>query len=218
VELSKHSSSAVANIWIFAGIIPVNKVPALAIISKKMIYSRISRGNHTGQKFQLPFQPIDDLLYSVCIAAQISDNRFGEKELRSFMQSLAEGSIYERLMSAWEKKTVPNFDLSQGLQIGQKYANNFMKRFPELFSTAVATQESVRIEWCTDYNFRIMYNNVYKLWIAAGVAQRLPEPVWMDGEGNVVKTEEEAVGLKVDVDLLHPNEVIAGDKVGCNLS
>jgi hypothetical protein len=61
-----------------------------------------------------------------------------------------------------------------------------------------------------------MYNNVYQSWIDAGLAQRRLEPVWMDGDGNIVDTENKAVGLKVDVDLVHPDEVIAGDEVGCN--
>jgi hypothetical protein len=55
-----------------------------------------------------------------------------------------------------------------------------------------------------------MYNDVYRLWIAAGVAKQLPEPVWMDGGGQIVKTENEAVRLMVDVDLLFPDEVIVG--------
>jgi hypothetical protein len=105
------------------------------------------------------------------------------------VQSVVEGSICERLMSEWKQKTVLNFDPSNSLQLGNVYVSNFMQRFPQLFLTAVFTQEAIRIEWTAYQNFRIMYDNVYQAWIDAGVAQQLPGPVWMDGDGNVVKTE-----------------------------
>jgi hypothetical protein len=74
-----------------------NGIPASITISPETVRKRVARGNKTGQKFQSLFQPIDNLLYAVCIAAQISGNRFGNKELRSFVQSVVEGSICERL-------------------------------------------------------------------------------------------------------------------------
>jgi hypothetical protein len=85
-----------------------------------------------------------------------------------------------------------------------------MRHFPQQFCTAVATQESIQIAWSAYHNFSTMYNDVYRLWIAAGVAKQLPEPVWMDGGGQIVKTENEAIGLMVDVDLLFPDKVIVG--------
>jgi hypothetical protein len=85
-----------------------NCIPASLTISHHTVKARVARGNHTGRKFQSPLQPIDDLLFAVCIAAQISGNQFGKKELQLFVQSMVEGSICERLMSEWKQKTVPN--------------------------------------------------------------------------------------------------------------
>jgi hypothetical protein len=58
-----------------------NGIPASLTISRHTVKARVARGNHTGRKFQSPLQPIDDLMFAVCIAAQISGNRFGQKEL-----------------------------------------------------------------------------------------------------------------------------------------
>jgi len=44
----------------------------------------------------------------------------------------------------------------------------------------------------------------------------LPEPVWMDAEGNIVELESDAFGCKVGIKVIHPNYFIMGDEKGCN--
>ena len=51
----------------------------------------------------------------------------------------------------------------------------------------------------------------------AGVAERLPEPVWMDREGNIVE-EGKSFGFKVTHRIIHPEMVIVFDELGRNIS
>ena len=52
--------------------------------------------------------------------------------------------------------------------------------------------------------------------VAAGVAKRLDEKVWMDIDGNIVDSKEKAHGVKVDTVLTHPDYVLFVDEVGNN--
>ena len=49
------------------------------------------------------------------------------------------------------------------------------------------------------------------------IAEYLPEPVWMDAEGNEV-SEENGIGFKVKIKYNRPDLAICCDEVGCNIS
>ena len=51
----------------------------------------------------------------------------------------------------------------------------------------------------------------------AGVSERLPEPVWMDCEGNIVE-EGKSFGCKVTHWIIDPEMVIVSDELGGNIS
>jgi hypothetical protein len=72
---------------------------------------------------------------------------------------------------------------------------------------AVATQEAIRIEWTTYQNFRIMYNDeIFESCTTTSTtmdqcrrgAATAGTRIWMNGDGNVVQTKNEAVRLKVN--------------------
>jgi len=69
----------------------------------------------------------------------------------------------------------------------------------------------------SDQNFSQMYEVVDEELIRAGVAVRLPEPVWMDAEGNHVERGD-ADGCKVNIDIIKPEMCIVADEVGGNTS
>jgi len=69
----------------------------------------------------------------------------------------------------------------------------------------------------SDQNFSQMYEVIEEEFIRVGVAVRLPEPVWMDEEGNHVE-KGNADGCKVNINIIKPEMCIVADDVGGNTS
>ena len=63
-----------------------------------------------------------------------------------------------------------------------------------------------------------MYSHIEEVLVhESQIAEYLPEPVWMDADGNEVN-EENAFGCKVKVKFTRPDMAICCDEVGCNIS
>jgi len=77
-------------------------------------------------------------------------------------------------------------------------------------------KDNNRTLWGTFQNMEIMYDVIYGELVDSGVAKVLPEPVWVDVDGNKVDAEAEAHGCKVAIELVHPNCFLMGDETGCN--
>ena len=65
-----------------------------------------------------------------------------------------------------------------------------------------------------------MYDLVYEQMVDAGVARRLPESeqYWVGEDGEKVESEVDAVGMKVKIEITHPQWILFGDEVGTDLS
>jgi hypothetical protein len=77
-----------------------------------------------------------------------------------------------------------------------------------------------RSEWTTFENFSEMYTLVYEQIVDAGVAKRLSieDHFWLNLSGDRVETEEAAFGLKIEVDITHPEWILFGDEVGTDIN
>ena len=101
---------------------------------------------------------------------------------------------------------------------GVKYWRGFMKRNKHLIvSRRGQKYELDRHNWTTYKNFRNMYKHTYREMVEAGVAEQLPQPIWMDRNGKQVD-EKDALGCMVTHKLCHPDRCFVGDEVGGNLS
>ena len=74
-----------------------------------------------------------------------------------------------------------------------------------------------RAEWSIYRNFIQMYDEVYEAMEHAGVAQKLPEPMWVD-EKQQITEEANDFGRKATHLLIRPDYVVFIDEVGCNTS
>jgi hypothetical protein len=52
--------------------------------------------------------------------------------------------------------------------------------------------------------------------IDAKVTVRLPEPVWFNFNSDIVENEEESVGLKTDIHIIHLDWIVFVDETGVN--
>jgi hypothetical protein len=65
-----------------------------------------------------------------------------------------------------------------------------------------------------------MYSLVYEQMVDAGVARNLPveEAFWTNDSSEIVETEADASGCKVEVGIEHPEWILFGDKVGTDIN
>ena len=78
------------------------------------------------------------------------------------------------------------------------------------------TQSVCRKEWSIYLNMSKIYNLVYNVMDKAIMIKTLYSPQWMNMDGNVVETKEEAFGERVTHIMKHPKYQIFVDKVGNN--
>jgi hypothetical protein len=101
--------------------------------------------------------------------------------------------------------------------LGRGYWRGFMERNGHLIIGKKGQKFAIDChKWSSYLNISQMYDFVYDEMVDAGVAEKLPEAVWMDKEGNEVEDEADAYGCKVTHRLIHPDHVLFMDKVGSN--
>jgi hypothetical protein len=101
--------------------------------------------------------------------------------------------------------------------VGLKYYYNYLKRNGNIIESAKPFRKDVnRKEWGKWNNIKRMYDALYELLAEKGIAVKLDNPVWMDLDGNIVQSEDEAYGGMVAHQILHPDRWIHLDETGCN--
>jgi hypothetical protein len=139
----------------------------------------------------------------------------------SLANSLVEGTEWEKAIVDFKTKRGWNPFDEKGEKkavLGQKWYKNFWKRHSHLLERKKGHKFSKdRAEWSIYHNFVQMYDEVYEAMEHAGVAQKLPEPMWVD-ENQEITEETNAFGRKATHLLIRPDYVVFVDEVGCNTS
>ena len=139
----------------------------------------------------------------------------GIREGLCFANSIIEGTVHEEAMVSF--KTRLNIRGSDESTLGSKYWRNFRRRHEDILeSSSGETQASARREWSTHLNFKMMYDLVYDRMKEARILETLDKPVWMNREGEIVMSAEEALGMKVTHRVKHPEYMLFVDEVGNN--
>ncbi len=99
------------------------------------------------------------------------------------------------------------------------YWRGFMKRNGHVIKSKRAVKFEAKLaEWCTYKNFKCMYDGIYKKMTRGGIASKLSTAVYLDKQGKIVETKEEAFGLPTRYMMSRPDELVFVDKVGSNMS
>ena len=79
---------------------------------------------------------------------------------------------------------------------------------------------ALRTDWVTYSNVKKMYDLVYDQMVKSGVARQLSpsECYYVNCEGERVDKQKESVGLKVNIEITHPEWIIFGDEVGTDIN
>ena len=88
-------------------------------------------------------------------------------------------------------------------KVGCHYWVKFLKRNEHNIKSTTPKKITLdRSYWTTFMNFDNMYPHVEEVMIESNIAKRLPENNFMNAQGREVNNERDAVGCKVEVDLL----------------
>ena len=96
-----------------------------------------------------------------------------------------------------------------------------MKRYQQVLDVTNGFKvSSTRTKGVTYANIEKMYHLVYDQMVEAGVARWLlpSEHYYVNEEGEKVESEKDSVGLKVEVEITHPEWILFGDEVGTDIS
>ena len=105
--------------------------------------------------------------------------------------------------------------------LSRRYWQLFMKRHTkQLEATKGHLVPTNRTEWVTFDNIKRVYDLMYDQMLTAGVARRLSpaDHYWVDKNGETIESESDACGLKVEIEITHPEWIIFGDEVGTDIS
>ncbi len=136
--------------------------------------------------------------------------------------SIISGTLHEEKVLALKEAHCVGFQNNsedKPMVLGKGYWARFMKRNNHLIKEKKGVKfDSKRADWCTYQKFQLMYDEVYEIMVAAGIAAKFDDPVWFDKLGNIVEDKENGFGLKSKHYLLKPKNLLFVDEVGSNIS
>ena len=105
-------------------------------------------------------------------------------------------------------------------KVGKLWWYSFMKRNGHLIKSKPGKKYTLDRANFTSYsNFKDMYDHIEDILVHdSKVASWFDIPVFMNRDGEIVDDEADTYGMKVNINIEHPNMCIVMDEVGCNLS
>ena len=183
--------------------------------------SRIRRKNLSGDGKSSPLLPVEfEIVQLLLCMSKLKRSLTASDGLRLINELIDGTSIQDRLIQWKIKKKIFFKDPIDLGRVGLSYWNNFLQRNGHLLKTKVGRKFSVdRSNWSNYLNFRDMYLHIKDVLVNdSKIAIKLPTPVWVDRDGNIVNDEKQAYGCKTDIRIIKPEMAIMFDEVGSNLS
>ena len=192
------------------------RVHASTPIKPGSIRSRARPGRSASGRMKTPMERHEPYLLALCITAARLNAPLNEERFLKIANNLIQGTDVEAKVIAMKKNSKAP-DTEPGKALGTRYYSQFMKRHRLQLESARAYSTDVnRQNWSIWGNFKHMYDFIYEQLCEMGIAKKREQPAYMDREGNIVETEDEAHGMIVEYDLLHPELFLHLDETGCN--
>jgi hypothetical protein len=128
--------------------------------------------------------------------------------------SLVIGTEIEHEVRDWRKKSLPTgaavkYDPDKAVNSDKilctGWWRDFLKRNPNISTKKAVRFDSLREDWCSISNFEVMYHEVYEAMVQSGVAIKVDEAVFVNADGNIAQSSDNAVGWKMTYLLTHPD-------------
>ena len=148
-------------------------------------------------------------------------------EVLEFVNGYIQGTRLEKEYIEWRlthhKKWRSDYDpkntIQSGEAVGDGWFKNFCKRWEdEIGYTQGKNTARFRKDFCQYLHFVSMYNNIYKLFLEHGYAERMPEPCYFDNKGKAIDRYSNGLsfGKLVDLKFTRPDLIFVADEYGTN--
>ena len=190
------------------------------LAAKHTIKSRVRRRNASGIAQKSWLESVEPTIVDYCIRSSRIGQPLDKEDVIVLANELIKGTLIEdECVQRKLRNKLPLLDTS-GRLVGKKWYRGFMKRWQGLLRRGRAKfRDRKREEWVQYHCFENMYigeRGVYNTMVKAKVARKLDNAVWRDTDGNIVESEELALGLKTPYELVHPEYVLFADECGAN--
>jgi hypothetical protein len=134
------------------------------------------------------------------------------------INDMISGTIHQKRLIQYKKDRGLKQSEDEMKRVGTKYWYSFLSRYKNrIVSKKGRRFELNRSKWTSYKNFYKMYEGVEEEMLDAGVAEKLPVPVYMDENGIATNDRMKIKGMKVKSLLKKPDMCIVLDEVGSNL-
>ena len=164
--------------------------------------SRIYRKRLEGIRNPSPMLDIENKVVNLILCMSKMKQSLTSSEGLVLINELICDTETQQLLREWKLNCNIFFTSDDDLgKVGIKYWRNFLKRNRHLLRSKSGRKYAVdRCNWTTYLNFADMYEHIEDILVCdSKSARKLDQPQWMDIEGNVVDSEDQAYGCKVEI-------------------
>jgi hypothetical protein len=204
-----------------------------SMVSEETIRTRVKRGNivveRQGSRPVLP-DVIEKVIADVVVVMSKIRHPLCVHEIVAFANSLIEKSEYQEKVFEWKSRMYHDLPSEKCMKLGYGWWRGFKQRFSDVVAVKRGEKfSSDRSEW-SKYNYiKQMYDAIYENLVKARIAVTLPEPVFLNADGNIVDNPEgqlfddidnnhpnRPLGLPCETKMIHPEYLLFFDETGCN--
>ena len=162
-----------------------------------------------------PLKAVEPMFVELFIGLAKCRQCIGPGRGLQLINALIKGTIHQKKLIEF-KNLNPTYQDSNYEGVAQiRYWRNFLERHGDKITMKKGKKYSLdRANWTHYQHFQAMYDHIEEELVSAGLATKLPEPIWVDCNGNEVADETKAKGMKIQVKLNFPSLVIMCDEVG----
>ena len=183
--------------------------------------SRIRRHSYKGNFFNSPLIAAEEKFVQMILAMSKMKRSLNVSDGLNLINDLIAGTELQTKLIEWKKfHRIYHTDVADLGIVGNNYWRAFMKRNGHKLKIKSGKKYAVdRANFTSYLNFKDMYDQIEESLVGdSKVAVKLPEPIWMNKDGEEVECEDDAFGCKVGIDIKFPQMCITLDEVGCNLT
>mmetsp|Transcript_13739 Transcript_13739/g.25867 ORF Transcript_13739/g.25867 Transcript_13739/m.25867 type:complete len:274 (-) Transcript_13739:1313-2134(-) len=165
---------------------------------KTILKAHQQKGGHCS-----PLEEIEPSIVQLVMCMLKFRQALTSAQIKDLVNSAIDSTEYQQKLIDYKKMRNINQDEKQLDRVSMRCVHGFMKWWKHVIGSMRPKRfELDRSQWATYSNFKEMYDALEEAMLECQIAQKLPQPTWMDKEGNVVQSEADAFGLPCAIHIL----------------
>ena len=187
----------------------------------KSMKTRIARNSISANGTNSPIIFIEHKFVDLILCMSNIKRSLKPSECLMLINELIDGTEIQNHLIDWKiNKNIFHKDRNDLGKLGWNYWRSFLKRNSDTLKSKLGRNYAYdRSNFSNYLNFADMYDHIERILVEESkIAERIPQPVWMNLEAKEVTNEMDADGCKVTINITRPDMALVLDECGCNLS